>query len=304
MNISAVIVAKDSPPHIFETIISVKDFVSEIIIVDIGINEALKNKLKNVSIYRYIDTFRNVSYVELIREKTKRYAKYDWILFLDPDEVFPEKAKLIVKKEINNYDYFSLPRKNIIFDKWIQHSRWWPDYQIRLFKKTMVDWPSQIHQPPKTKGRGLTLPAEEKFALIHHNYENLDEYFSKASRYAKAEAKNIIENNSSFSLTESLKKAISEFISRYFAHDGYKDGMHGFVLSIMQMFYYFLVYFYIWEKRKYVELEEKTLPLISQKFFKQGLKETNHWLINKKILKGILLIRVKITQFISRYTDV
>lgn len=298
MDISAVIVVKDNPPHIFETINSIKDFVSEIIIVDIGINEALKNKLKNVSIYRYIDTFRNVSYVELIREKTKKYTKYDWVLFLDPDEIVPEKLKEIIKKELNNYDYFSFPRKNIIFGKWIEHSRWWPDYQIRLFKKSMVNWPSQIHQPPKTKGEGLTLPADEKIAIVHHNYENLDEYFSKAVRYAKAEAENIIENNSNFSLTDTLKKAVSEFISRYFAYDGYKDGMHGFVLAIIQMFYSFIVYFYIWEKRKYIEPEEKTLPLISQQFFKQGLKETNHWLINKKLSNKLNSIKTKIIKYL------
>ncbi len=298
MDISAVIVVKDNPSHIFETINSVRSLVTEILIFDIGIDHDLKDKLTKDPMIRIIDIKEKISYVELLREKTKKYVASDYILFIDPDEILPIELVKLLKKDISKYDYFSIPRKNIIFGKWIEHSRWWPDYQIRLFKKTMVDWPTQIHQSPKTKGRGLTLPAEEKLAIIHHNYESLDEYFNKATRYAKAEAENILENNSNFSISETIKKAISEFISRYFAHDGYKDGMHGFVLSIMQMFYYFLVYFYIWEKRKYIEKEDKFLPIKSQEFFKQGLKETNHWLINKKLSNKLSSIKTKIINYL------
>jgi len=298
MNISAVIVAKDNPPHIFETISSIKDFVSEIIIIDIGIDQLLKNKLKN-SINQLIEFKEEIPYVELIREKAKQYVKNDVVLFLDPDEIFPEKVKETVKKEIKNYDYFSFPRKNIIFGKWIEHSRWWPDYQTRVFKKDKVVWSTEIHKQPKTTGKGLLVPAEEELAILHFNYESLDEYLQKTVRYAKAEAQSSITNHSSYTITETIKKTVSEFISRYFAHDGYKDGMHGFVLAILQMFYPFLVYFYIWEKRKYTdELEEKTLPLIPQQFFKQGLKETNHWLINKKLSNKLSSIKTKIINYL------
>ena len=40
--ISAIIVAKDNPLHIIEAVESIKDFVKEIIVVDLGINPELK----------------------------------------------------------------------------------------------------------------------------------------------------------------------------------------------------------------------------------------------------------------------
>ena len=128
-------------------------------------------------------------------------------------------------------------------------------------------------------------------AITHYNYKNIDEYFSKFTRYAKAEAY----NSQHLTLNETIKKSVSEFISRYFANNGYKDGMHGFTLAIFQMFYPLLVYFYFWETKKYIEKDEASLPIKSQQFFKQGFIEINHWLINK-----IKSVKTKIINYLLK----
>lgn len=303
LDISAIIVAKDKPPYIFETIDSLKGLSSEIVIIDIGINKELKNKLSSNPTIKLIEFGETVDYVELIREKSKKFAKYDYLLFIDPDEVISIELKKLLIIEVNNYDYIKIPRKNIIFDKWIKHSRWWPDYQIRLFKKDKVIWPTQIHRQPIVKGKEFVVPQEEKCALIHHNYQNLDEYLSKTVRYAKAEAENLIITKPDFSLSDSIKKAISEFISRYFADSGYKDGMHGFVLSILQMFYYFLVYFYYWEIKKYQLIDEKDIIKQSSNFFLKGYLETNYWIKMKKLIKNNGLISKIKNSLLNKLVD-
>lgn len=281
--ISCIVVVKGNPRHIFESIDSVKDFVSEIIIVDIGINQELKNKLRQNSINQLIEWNQEVAYVELIREKIKKYAKNEIILFLDPDEIIPEKLKTIIKKEVDNCDYLVIPRKNIIFGKWITHSRWWPDYQIRLFKKQNAIWPTEIHKQPQLSGKGITVDPQEENAIIHHNYENIDEYLSKLIRYAKAEGKTKAENNVNYHLSEAVTKAISEFISRFFGGQGYKDGAHGLVLSFFQMFYPMIVFFYFWEAKNYEAHSQDNIVKQSSNFFTKGCLETNYW-INKENL--------------------
>lgn len=294
--ISAVIVVKDNPSHLFETISSIEKLVKEIVIVDIGINKLIIPRLKQNKKIKIIKIKKQVLYVEIIREEIKKYAACEYILFLDPDEVFPEELTKQLSSLYLKYSYFKIPRKNIIFEKWIKHSRWWPDYQIRLFKKNAVTWPKQIHNQPVAKGNQYTFPAEEKFAIIHYNYENIDGFMEKFSRYAKAEASEL----QSFSLKEALKKALSEFISRYFAGDGYKDGIHGFILAFLQMFYYFLVYVYYWERKKYQEdLDESPFISISE-FFKNGLYEINHWLIQKKLISGLKKIKLRLYNSFSK----
>jgi (heptosyl)LPS beta-1,4-glucosyltransferase len=189
-----------------------------------------------------------------------------------------------------------MPRKNMIFGKWIQRSRWWPDYQVRLFKRDSVTWPKEIHKQPQVKGNGYTIEAEEQCAILHYNYESVDEFMQKMSRYAKSEAGEL----SSFSLSEALKKGLSEFISRYFADEGYKDGLHGFVLAFLQMFYYFLVYVYYWERKKYEESSLESLQSNISEFFKNGLHETNHWLIQKKLVRGFAALKARIHNNLSK----
>lgn len=284
INISAVIVVKNSPLHLSKVVTSVKDLVKEIIIVDIGIDNALKDELKKNKIIKIIEIKNEVPYVELIREKTKDFAQSDYIFFLDPDEIVPPGLKTIIQSQLSSYDYFKIPRKNIIFGRWIRHSRWWPDYQVRLFKKDKVTWPKIIHRQPKVTGSCYTVEAREELALLHHNYQNIDEYLSKFRRYAKYEAKEIYDSKMDLTFSNAIKKALNEFISRYFAGEGYKDGSQGLVLAFLQMFYYLIVYFYYLEMKKFkIEGEIK-----EEEFFRKGLKETLYWKKKKNLLERIL----------------
>jgi (heptosyl)LPS beta-1,4-glucosyltransferase len=284
--ISAIIVAKDNPPHLFESIESITDFVAEIIVIDVGISLEVKEKLETYQQLRIIHIAHDVPYVELIRQESFQYAHHPYILLLDHDEVIPSTLKGFLKNIYTQYDYIAIPRKNLIFNQWIQHSRWWPDYQIRFFKKGKVTWPKELHAQPKMEGSGLTIDPQEEYAIIHYNYESIDEYMSKMVRYARSEAKEITESGKKYSLSDAVQKSLNEFVSRFFAHQGYKDGVHGFILAFLQMFYYFLVYLYVWEKHKYAPVPQKEILQESRHFFAKGLFETQHWMVKLKLLDG------------------
>ncbi|MDO9028473.1 MAG: hypothetical protein Q7U68_06405 [Candidatus Roizmanbacteria bacterium] len=203
---------------------------------------------------------------------------------MDPDEIVPPGLKTIIQSQLTSYDYFKIPRKNIIFGRWIRHSRWWPDYQIRLFKKDKVVWPKIIHRQPKVTGNGYTVEAREELALLHHNYQNIDEYLSKFRRYAKYEAKEIYDSKMDLTFSSAIQKALNELISRYFAGEGYKDGSQGLVLAFLQMFYYLIVYFYFLEMKKFkIDGEIK-----EEEFFRKGLKETLYWKKKKSLIERII----------------
>ncbi|MEK7597841.1 MAG: glycosyltransferase family 2 protein [Patescibacteria group bacterium] len=283
-NISAVIVVKGNPVHLPKVISSIEDLVKEIIVVDIGIDNALKTSLINNKLINIVEMKNDVPYVELIREKTKDFAKSDYVFFLDPDEIVPHGLKIIIREKLDAFDYFKIPRKNITFGRWIRHSRWWPDYQVRLFKKDKVIWPKIIHRQPKVEGLGYTIEPREELALLHHNYQNIDEYLSKFQRYAKYEAKEIFESKKDLTFSNAIIRSLNEFISRYFAGEGYKDGGQGIVLAFLQMFYYLVVYFYYLEMKKFkIEREIK-----EEEFFRKGLKETLYWKKKKNLWERIL----------------
>lgn len=289
MKITGITVVKGRPDHIYACLSSLEKIADEVMVVDIGMDESLKEEVLKMKKVTYIEE-DHVPYVELIRERVKNKAKYEYVLFLDADEELPQTLIEELKKTYKKYDAIQIARKNMVFGSWVQHSRWWPDSQIRLFKKNALTWPTKIHQQPVVTGTIHELPTTEELAILHHNYDSIDDFVSRMMRYAKVEATEKIEQKKEYHLQEAIRTAISEFVGRYFAGEGYKDGMMGFTLAILQLFYSFLVYFYYWEKRKYsADIEEPALNI--KRFFAQGLMEVIYWnpkRVTDKILGALL----------------
>ncbi len=301
--ISAIIIVKNNPTHLFESLTSIDTFVSEIIIGNIDIPESVKAVLLQNRKVKIVEVPRETPFADLIKEDLKKKATGSHILYLDPDEILSDATKKIAKENLDTHDYFLIPRKNIIFGKWIAHSRWWPDYQLRLFRKDSVIWPKTLHPVPQSKGKEYRFEPDEKYAILHYNYDSIDQYLEKATRYAKYEAISIIQQNKAYSLSDAFKQATSEFTSRLFAHEGYRDGMHGFVLAILQMFYYFLVYFYVWEQNKYKDPEGKRSETHVRGFFQQLLFETNYWIAKKELVNLFGRIKLRIENILLRMFD-
>lgn len=234
-------------------IASIVDLAGEIIIVDMTTGDISKT-LKSKGIIK-IFKHERIAYVELIRNFGISKAKFEWVLIVDPDEIIGPDLKSRLKKIIDNpkVDYYRLPRKNIIFGKWIKHSRWWPDYNIRFFRKGAVAWSEIIHAVPLTEGNGADLEAKEENAILHHNYQSIEQYIERMNRYTTQQAKFLAKDNYSFSWGDLFKKPSGEFLSRYFQGEGYKDGLHGLALALLQSFSELIVYLKVWQEKKFVE---------------------------------------------------
>lgn len=291
-DITTIIAAYGNNPHLFNCIDSVYDISKKIILLDMGIEDDLNKikKYKNLKIKK-ID---RVSHIELIREDSKKYADTEYILFLDPDEILEKSLKKEILSVYKDYDALRIPRKNIIFNKWIKNTRWWPDYQTRLFKKERVFWKKEIHSQPEIKGSVYNISENGALAIKHYNYNNLDEFLEKMKRYAKADAESRLKNKQEYTLSKALSQGIQEFISRYFAGDGYKNGMHGFLLSFLQLMYYPLVYFYLWEKENYKDIDRQEIISDTEFFSKKLFREVNYWSIKKNLKTKTPKIKKKI----------
>lgn len=275
---------------------SVADFSEEIVLVDMTGGEEVRElatSYPQAKVYNH----KFVPYVEVVRNYGLSKARCDWILILDPDEEVPASlaTKLVGIAENPIADYFRLPRKNIVFGKWMQHSRWWPDYNIRFFKRGSVAWTEMIHVVPLTKGKGEEVEAVEDNAIIHHNYASLTQYLARMDRYSSIQAMEIGKKNYRFVWIDLIRRPMGEFMSRYFAGEGYKDGVHGLALSLLQAFSELLVYIKLWEKEKFME-QGITAGEISQEFG-SVMGDMRWWvddmLIKNKNVIAALPLRVK-----------
>lgn len=286
--ISAVIVVKNQKDLLQKCLSSIAKWVDEIILIDLESTDDIAALAKRFKAKYYLH--KNVLIVEEIRQASLKYISHEYVLFLDPDEsINPALAQdLRAKARESQYDYLSTPRQNFVFGKWVKHSRWWPDYQTRLFRHNKVTWGKALHAEPVVTGAGFKYDAKEQFAIHHDNYRSLDEYFTKNLRYAKADAAERLLAKKDFTLFQAAKLSVSELISRFFADKGYQDGMHGLILAILQSFYYFLVYAYYWEGKGYQALEsDSELKRFPKTWFSHGLAEVLHWDRAKSFTKTI-----------------
>lgn len=300
MGLSAVINTWNEEKNILKVINSAAPFVDELIVCDMHSTDQTVALAKKAGARVWDHPY--TSYVEPARNFAINKANGNWIILLDADETLPEHLGQKLKRLIEHggYDFYRIPRKNIIFNKWIRHSGWWPDYQIRLFKKGCVTWNEQIHSIPVTTGKGIDMRPDEANALVHNHYNNISQYLERMNRYTTEQAKEKIAEQYEFNWKNIIKKPGNEFLSRFFGWEGYKDGLHGLVLSLLQTFSSLVVELKIWEQQGFKEPGEHNFLEKSFTLFNKFKSDLYYWYFSKKSLgaeglSGIILkIRAKI----------
>ncbi len=246
MKISAVIIVKNEEEHLAEALESLS-FADEIIVVDDNSSDKTIAIAKRYT--KKIYTVKGTGYVEPLREFAVSKAKNNWIFMLDADERVPATLVESLKNLSEDISAVFIPRKNIIFDSWIQYAGWWPDYNVRFFKKDHVIWSSVIHSQPEIKGKKEYLNPSEDNAIIHYNYNSITQFIEKLNRYTSVQAHDLIEKKDTLKWQDIFSQPVKEFLSRYFAQEGYKEGLHGLILSTLMGIYIYIVYLKVWEEQ-------------------------------------------------------
>jgi len=174
---------------------------------------------------------------------------YDWVLMVDADEVVEPTLATELKSFAKDIylDGVSIPRKNFIFGKWIEHSDWYPDYRLVFFRPKIVKYSGDVHERAGfIKGNGTVAVANS--SLLHHNYDTVREFVLKnLVDYPMQYAKELESSGVKFSPLDLLSKPIGEFMRRFFLTEGYKDGMYGLILSALMATQTLVAYCYLWE---------------------------------------------------------
>lgn len=209
-------------------------------------------------------------------------ATGDWILSLDADEEISrelaEEIKQVLQQENSMVGYW-MPRKNIIFGKWIKYGLWWPDKQLRLFKKNSGKFPCvHVHEYIKLEGQ----TGELKSSLTHYNYETISQFIRKMDDlYSVSEVDKLTKSNYQLVWYDAIRFPLSDFLKIYFAQEGYKDGLHGLILAMLQAWYAFIVFAKIWEKQSFKEYDLSTDVINSE--MNQAAGEINYWMLTTRI---------------------
>ncbi|MDD3014769.1 MAG: glycosyltransferase family 2 protein [Candidatus Gastranaerophilales bacterium] len=195
----------------------------------------------------------NVGFADPARNFALSHATGDWILVVDSDEIIPKTLIDFLREYIKNPDNpetVYIPRKNYVFGKFMRCI--YPNCILRFFKKGFVAYSSRVHcTPDEIKGREYYIdPKREDLAIIHYNYDSIEQFIARSNRYTTLELEKFTERGIKFSLLYMILRAKGEFIKRFILKKGYKDGLDGFMFALLLAIYELLCYAKLWEYEK------------------------------------------------------
>ncbi|EIP4520161.1 glycosyltransferase [Campylobacter coli] len=256
--ISVIIIVKNAQNTLPECLNSLKEF-GEIILLN---NESTDDTLKIAKEFQkefahlYIYESKFIGFGAL-KNLALSYAKNDWILNIDADEILENEAKEELKKlEFREQNILALPRKNLYKGEWIKACGWWPDHVLRVFNKKHTKFNENlVHESlilyPNTQKIYL------KNGLKHFAFESIDDLLDKLQKYSRLWALQNLHKESG--ICKALVRGFWTFFRNYVLKKGIFYGYKGFIISVCNGLGAFFKYMKLYELKKQ---KPKTCTLI------------------------------------------
>lgn len=173
-----------------------------------------------------------------------------WVFSIDADErVSPALRDEILALDLANsaHDAYDMPRRHYFLKRWINHSGWFPDRNIRLFRKDRCYWGGyEPHDKIQVPGSLMSL----KNDLYHYIYRDINHFAETKNKYATRTASDHYETGRKSTLIHFTLRPLFTFFDRYFIRLGILDGLAGYVISVMEAYGVFLKYLKLYELQK------------------------------------------------------
>lgn len=275
MTVSVAIVTFNEEKHIAACVESAS-WADEVIVVDGGSNDKTVEIAKKLG--AKVCGVKNDPLMKRMMNAAFAKCTSDWVVSLDADETITPELKNEIEKTIDSNPEIAayyIPRRNIIFGKWIAHTRWYPDYQLRLFRRGLAKFPAKnVHEELSVNGEIGYLTAD----IRHLNYETVEQFIKKLNNYTTYEAEKLVTDGGKITWADAIRFPLGEFLSRFFDGKGYLDGLHGLVLSLLQAFYWEVIFAKVWEKQGFWEYGKANFLEEAAGEAKSVSREYHHWL--------------------------
>jgi glycosyltransferase involved in cell wall biosynthesis len=247
---TALVVTLNERRHLRECLHSLAG-CSQIVVIDLGssdgsIDIALESGAEVIH-------HKRVPIVEQVRKDSIAYARNDWIIFLDPDEIFPTAAMQDILSAITatpRLGMISLPWQFYFKGKPLHCTIWGRENQKPvLIHKERIAFSGAVHRGISILPSYISLafPREDRYVIRHYWVESYTELFEKHLRYIRQEGFARFCHGQRFSLFKLIKDPLSALKNNLCHYHGLRGGILGVFLSVFYAFYIFLSLCSLWK---------------------------------------------------------
>lgn len=177
-------------------------------------------------------------------------ATTDWVLFIDADErvtldLAHAVRRAVVSAEQEGRVGYWIPRQNLILGHWMRNAGWYPDFQLRLFRRSFAryDLSRPVHELVELAGKAGKLEQ----LLVHLNYSSWAQFRAKQCHYAMLEAEQLKKDGVRPKPHNLVVQPLRELRRRYWELRGHRDGLLGLELSLALSWFTLVTYVYLWK---------------------------------------------------------
>lgn len=228
-SLSVIIIVQNAAEQIRRCLQSVAAWVDEIIVLDSGSSDATVAICREFTAQVYCTDWPGYGQQ---KNRALERASGTWVFSIDADEWVSDALRdemLACVAQPQDYDAFSLPRRNSYLGQWLYHGDVGRDRVVRLFRRGCARFSDSIvHEtvvvPSKRIGQ-LTQP------LYHESYRTLEDMLQRLNRYSSLSAQLRYQQGKKASFASGISHALWAFIKAYVLRRGFLDGRIGFIVA-------------------------------------------------------------------------
>ena len=243
-HISCVLIVKNAAQTLEKTLDALHCF-SDVVIYDNGSTDGSQTLARQ---------YDNVNLVEgdflgfgTTKKLASDYAKCDWVLSLDADEVPSEEFLYTLQAmTLDNGCVYKINRVNYYKDRQVRYC-WGNDLIVRLYNKTLTNYnDSKVHELVETAQFNVVQITED---VKHYPYVNISQFIIKLDKYSTLFAEDKVGKKKS-SPTKAVLNSLFSFFKTYVLKRGFLDGHAGLIIAFSHMATNFYKYMKLYELNK------------------------------------------------------
>jgi glycosyltransferase involved in cell wall biosynthesis len=213
-----------------------------------------------------VDAFSSDATVEICKQFTERVlqrswegyreqkafahsqATKEWVILVDSDERVPPALQDEIREALRNdrgiYAGYAVPRLVFYLKRWWRRGGWYPDYDVRLFRRELGRWAGkEPHEKILVDGRVRRL----QHPLHHFTYRDMADHLDRINRFTSISARELKAEGQAARVSHALLRPAARFFSSYILKRGFMEGFAGFYVAASAAIYVFLKYAKLWE---------------------------------------------------------
>jgi glycosyltransferase involved in cell wall biosynthesis len=214
------IVAQNEERNLARVLKSAQGIADEIVVVDGG------------SVDRTSEIAREFGAKVFERAFTNHADQKNYAASLSSNEEISEELRESLqhwKESVPKFSVYEMPRLTWYLGAWIHHSRWYPDWQRRVYRRDQASFSGAIHSALCFEGAAGKLRGD----LLHYTIRTFAEHEAKLDKYTTAIAQEMFDEGRRNWRGAMWLATPWSWIHHFFLGGGFMDGYRGALIAQM-----------------------------------------------------------------------